>query len=134
MYYYKEFEKIEDAISFCEERISALEMESELIAGTLEKVQDETAYFEKLKKELNVDANEAIIVKEIDGIEVLFEPSPKSFEEVLKERTKVIEREIGNYRKIKSILENIKDLPWASQLKVSLLISPKESKVLLKLR
>ena len=109
-------------------------MESELIAGALEKVQDENAYFQKLKKELEVESNEAILAKKLDGIDVLFEPSPNAFEEVLRKRAELVRFEIESCRKVLSLLEDLRNLPWASSLKVTVFIEPNDAKVLLKIR
>ncbi|ALU12130.1 hypothetical protein EYM_00665 [Ignicoccus islandicus DSM 13165] len=132
--YYKEFDNIETAISSCNEYLNSLEMESELIAGALEKVQDEGAYFQKLKKELGVEDNRAILFKEIDGIEVYFEPSPEALEEVLKKRAEVVEKEIEKCRKVLSILESIREIPWSSNLKVTILMDPSEAKLFFRTR
>jgi len=130
----KEFSSFSETLKYVEDTLNNLEREAEIVAGLLENIEDTSASFEELSKELGGEIHEAFYKAKLNNLALYIEPSPVVMEDVIKRRAKELSSLIEIYKQLLEVLKKASQALGDGEVRITLAIDSNEAKVFMRLK
>ena len=117
-----------------EKELNDLERQAEIIAGTLEGLDEKEAMFEEFVKAFGGTGGRAFYEGKINSFEVYIQPHPSLLKEELSKKAKEISDLIEKYRGLKELTSKIVEVLGGLDAEAVVSVSPEAAKIFINIK